>query len=234
MDASFVTVSPLKSLSDLGSRSAAISAVSSTFGALGTFAIVLVIGIYGALDPRTYRRGFKLLLAPSIRPRGDQVVQACARTLRDWLVAQLLAMSAVGILTALGLWLAGVPLALALGLIAGLLAFVPNIGPIIAIVPALLMAFPEGVTTLLIVLVNYMGVQALESYIITPLVQQEKVSLPPVLVISTQLLFGVLFGILGLMLASPIAAVAMTVIRHVYVEDYLEHESPDSPRRVPS
>jgi predicted PurR-regulated permease PerM len=176
-------------------------------------------GLFGLVQRLT------LLLAPSIRSRGDQVLRASARTLRNWLVAQLIAMSAVGTLTALGLWLAGVPLAFALGLIAGLLAFIPNIGPIIAIAPALLLAFPEGLTTLLVVLAIYIGVQALESYVITPLLQQEKVSLPPALVISTQLLFGVLFGILGLMLATPIAALTMTVVKLIYVEDYLERES---------
>lgn len=212
------------SFSKSRSRSAAMSAVSSTFGALGTFVIILVIGLYGSLDPRLYRGGLTLLLAPSMRRRGDQVLRASADTLRNWLVAQLISMSAVGLLTALGLWLSGVPLALALGLIAGLLAFIPNIGPIIAIAPALLLALPEGSTTILVVLAIYLGVQALESYLITPLVQQEKVSLPPALVISTQLLFGVLFGILGLMLASPITAVTMTVIQLVYVEDYLEKE----------
>jgi predicted PurR-regulated permease PerM len=212
------------SLNEAQSRSAAMSAVSSTFGALGTFAIIIAIGVYGALDPGLYRRGLTLLLAPSIRDRGDHVLRASAGTLRNWLVAQLIAMSAVGSLTTLGLWLAGVPLAFALGLIAGLLAFIPNIGPIIAIAPALLLALPEGLTTVLVVLTIYIGVQTLESYVITPLVQQEKVSLQPALVISTQLLFGVLFGMLGLMLATPIAAVLMTIVRMIYVEDYLEKE----------
>lgn len=117
------------------------------------------------------------------------------------------------------------PLAFALGLIAGLLAFIPNIGPVIAIAPALLLALPEGRTTLLIVLAIYIGVQALESYAITPLIQQEKVSLPPALIIAVQLLFGVLFGLLGLALATPIAAALMTVINLVYVRDYLDRET---------
>lgn len=217
------------SLGEAESRSAAMSAVSSTFGALGTFVIILAIGIYGSVDPGLYRRGLTQLLAPAIRARGDEVLRASAGTLRNWLVAQLIAMSAVGSLTALGLWLAGVPLAFALGLIAGLLAFIPNIGPIVALTPALLLALPEGTTTLMVVMAIYLGVQALESYVLTPMIQQEKVALPPVLVISAQLLFGVLFGFMGLMLATPIAAVIMTVTRLVYVEDYLEQEQDDGP-----
>ena len=207
--------------------SAAASAVTTTFGALGNAVIILFIGLYGAIDPQVYRRGLRMLLAPSMRPRGEAVMQSVGETLRNWLSAQLMSMATVGVLTSLGLWIAGVPLAFALGLIAGLLAFIPNIGPVIAIAPALLLAFPEGLTTVLVVLGIYLAVQTLESYLITPLIQQEKVSLPPALVITAQLFFGVLFGILGLALATPITAVAMTLTRELYVEDYLEEEAAD-------
>ena len=220
-----------KSLASSEGQTAAMSAVSSTFGALGNLVIILFIGIYGALDPELYRRRVTLLLAPSIRDRGDAVLRATAAMLRNWLSAQLMAMSFVGVVTALGLWFAGVPLAFALGLIAGLLAFIPNIGPVLAIAPALLLAMSEGQTTILIVLAIYLGVQALESYIVTPLLQQEKVALPPALVISVQLLFGVLFGILGLALATPIAAALMTIIGLVYVQDYLDKERADAAER---
>lgn len=221
------------SLASSEGRTAAMSAVSTTFGALGNFVIILFIGLYGALDPEVYRRAFTLLLAPSIRDRADEVLRKTAATLRNWLSAQLMSMTVVGVLTALGLWFAGVPLAFALGLIAGLLAFIPNIGPVIAIAPALLLAMPEGQDTLLIVLAIYLGVQALESYVVTPLIQQEKVSLPPALVISVQLLFGVLFGILGLALATPIAAALMTLVGLVYVEDYLDREHETTTERRP-
>lgn len=211
-------------LADAGGGAAAMSAVSSTFGALGNVVIILFIGLYGALDPAIYRRGVIRLLAPPLRAQCDQALREAAGTLGDWLSAQLIAMSVVGGLTALGLWFAGVPLAFALGLLAGLLAFIPNIGPVLAIAPALLLALPEGRTTLLIVLAIYLGVQALESYIVTPLLQQEKVSLPPALVIAVQLLFGVLFGILGLALATPITAAAMTLLEHSYLRHYLERD----------
>lgn len=213
-----------ESLASSTGGAAAVSAVSSTFGALGNVVVILFIGLYGALDPKLYRHGLTLLLAPSIRARADEVLRATAATLRNWLSAQLMAMTVVGVLTALGLWAAGVPLAFALGLIAGVLAFIPNIGPVIAIAPTLLLALPEGQTTLLVVVAIYLGVQALESYVVTPLIQQEKVALPPALVIAVQLLFGVLYGILGLALATPIAAALMTIISLVYVTDYLERE----------
>ena len=162
-----------------------------------------------------------------MRDRADEVLRETGATLRSWLSAKLMTMAVVGVPTALGLWIAGVPLPFALGLFAGLLAFIPNLGPIIGLLPALLLAFPEGQSTVLTVLAIYLGVQTLETYIITPLIQQRKVSLPPALVIAAQLVFGVLFGILGLALATPILAALKTIIRLVYVDDYLDGERPN-------
>ncbi|MBB5753115.1 AI-2E family transporter [Prosthecomicrobium pneumaticum] len=201
---------------------AAMSAVSSTFGVLGNFVVVLFIGLYGAIDPGLYRRGLERLLEPALRSRGGRVLRAVGAALRNWLIAQLAAMAVVGGLTGLGLWLAGIPLAFALGLVAGLLAFIPNIGPVLAIAPALLLALPQGRTAVLVVLAVYLGVQALESYVVTPLLQQEKVSLAPALVIAAQLLAGVWFGLLGLALATPLTAALMTLVRVAYVENTLE------------
>ncbi|MCZ0964514.1 AI-2E family transporter [Paracoccus sp. EF6] len=207
-----------------GSGGAAAGAVTATFGALGNFVIMLFIGLYVALDPKTYRKGLLALLAPSVHAEGEDVLSKASDTLANWLVAQMMAMAVVGILTWLGLWLVGVPLAPALGLIAALLAFIPNIGPIIAAVPAVLLGLSEGQTTALLVVGVYVGVQALESYVITPLIQQERVSLPPALIISSQLLMGILFGILGLALATPLAALGLTLVRETYVRRYLEKE----------
>lgn len=215
-----------------GGRSAAASAVSSTFGTLGGILVVLIVGIYGAVDPSPYRRGALLLLAPSLRDRGERVMLRVVATLRSWIGAQLMAMAIVGLLTGAGLWLAGIPLALLLGLIAAILAFIPNIGPIIAFIPALLLAFPMGLAAMAWVIAIYAGVQLLESYIITPLIQQEKVSLPAILVIGIQILFGVLFGLLGLSMAMPLAAAAMTLVRELYVTDYLEQEAGAEKRRT--
>ncbi|MCO6388557.1 AI-2E family transporter [Aliihoeflea sp. 40Bstr573] len=206
-------------------RSAAATAVTSTFGALGNAVIILFIGLYGAIAPSTYRSGVIALVAPSVRQRADEVLDTIGQTLRDWLAAQLMAMTVVGVLTGIGLWLIGIPLAFLLGLIAALFAFIPNIGPVIAAAPAVLLAIPEGLTVTLLVIGVYLAVQTIESYVITPLIQQEKVSLPPALIISAQLLLGVLFGLIGLALATPIAAVLMTLTREVYVADYLDREA---------
>jgi predicted PurR-regulated permease PerM len=210
-----------------GGEGTAVTAVAATFGILGNFVVMLFIGLYLSLDTRIYRRGLVWLLAPSLRASGEDVLDKAGATLRSWLVAQLMAMTVVGVLTWLGLWLVGVPLAPILGLIAALLAFIPNIGPIIAAVPAVLLGFSEGATTALLVLGVYIVVQTLESYAITPLIQQERVSLPPALILSTQLLMGVLFGILGLALATPLAALGLTLVRETYVRRYLATETWD-------
>ncbi len=207
------------------SRSAATTAVGSTFGALGTLVIVLFIGLYGALDPAVYRRGLLTLVAPPLRPRSGQVMDACAATLHDWLTAQFISMTVVGVLTFVGLWIIGIPLALLLGLIAALLAFIPNIGPVLAIVPALLLGLPGGLNVIALVIAVYVIVQTVESYVVTPLVQQEMVALPPAFIIAMQLLAGVLIGLMGLILATPLAALAMTLTREIYVKNYLEHEA---------
>lgn len=209
-------------LASSGGEGTAATAVASTFGALGNFVIMLFIGLYVALDPQTYRRGLVSILAPSIRDEGSEVLGKAHDALGNWLVAQLMAMAAVGLLTWLGLWLIGVPLAPILGLIAALLAFIPNLGPIIAAVPAVLLGFSDSPTTALMVAGVYIGVQTIESYAITPLIQQERVSLPPALIISVQLLMGVLFGVLGLALATPIAALGLTLVKEAYVMRYLE------------
>lgn len=217
---------PSGMLSGKGGRAAA-SAVWSTFGALGNFVIILFIGLFCAVAPRVYTGGLVCLAAPSLRSRMREILRATGDTLRKWLLAKIIAMSVVGVLTGLGLWAVGVPLALPLGLIAGLLAFIPNIGPVIAALPGVLLGFSAGSTTALLALGVYVGVQSLESYLITPLLQQETVSLPPGLILSMQVVLGVLFGILGLALATPLTAVMMTIIREAYVHDYLERESPE-------
>ncbi len=201
------------------------SAAAATFGAFGHVVVILIVGIYMAINPGLYVRGIRLLFAPSIRDRAEEVMHATASTLRRWLAAQLLAMTTVGVLTWIGMWILGIPLAPMLGLIAGFFAFIPNIGPILSMVPGILLALAFGTETVIWVIGVYLAVQAIETYVVTPIVQREMVSLPPALTITVQILFGILFGIFGLMLATPIAAACMTLTRMVYVEDYLNGEN---------
>ncbi|MDX6750625.1 AI-2E family transporter [Geminicoccaceae bacterium 1502E] len=217
-------VDPAQLMSKAGGGAAktASTAITTTFGALGNMVLILFLGIYMAAEPRLYTRGIEALVAPSLRPRAAVFLGELRETLQQWLVAQLFSMTIVGTLTGLGLWLLGVPLALVLGIIAALFTFIPNIGPVLSAVPALLLALAEEPVLAVWVVALYLGVQTLESYFITPLIQERRVELPPALVISVQLLLGVLFGVLGLALATPLAAAGLTTVRRLYVDTYLE------------
>lgn len=195
--------------------------LASIGGALTSFVVAFAIGVCLAINPRIYINGFVKLIPLSYRARAKEVLSESGSTLQSWLIAKLIEMMLIGVLTTLGLWLLGIELALVLGLIAGLLSFIPNIGPIIAVIPALLLGSLEGTRTMLYVAGLYTLVQALESYVFTPWMQNRIVSVPPALTISMQLLFGLLAGTLGLLLATPLGAVGMVVIRMLYVEDVL-------------
>lgn len=203
-------------------RSTASFALSAVFGAFGNLILILFIGLYLAADPRLYARGVELLVAPSLRPATERVLVEIGSTLEGWLLAQLISMSIVGLFTLLGLWALGVPLAPVLALIAALLTFIPNIGPVIAAVPAILLGLADGAWQALWVALLYIGVQTVESYLITPIVQQRTNALPPALVLATQLVLGLLFGLMGLALATPLTAAGITFVHLVYVERYLE------------
>ncbi|WP_181705248.1 AI-2E family transporter [Chthonobacter rhizosphaerae] len=205
--------------------SSGMSAVSMAAGmvvSLGNAVIVLFLGLYLAINPDAYVRGFALLFDPSLRPRVRMMLRESGVALRGWIGAQLVSMAVVGVLTWLGLWFLGVPLAPVLGLLAGLLAFIPNLGPILGAAPAVLLAMTEGWSLALQVIALTLAVQTVESYLVTPTLQKESVDLPPALTIAAQLLFGVLFGTLGLALATPLAAAVLRVTRIFYVKGWLD------------
>jgi len=194
---------------------------STTLGALGSVFIMLFIGFYLAANPATYTRGLVRLFPRRHHCRVRQILRELQVTLSRWLLGRLLGIIVVGVATWVGLMVLGIPLALTLGLLAATLSFIPNIGPVLSVVPALLLALVEGPQLALSVLALYAGIQALESYVLTPLVARRAVSLPPVLTIVVQIVMGVYFGILGLLLAGPLATVLMVLVKMVYIEDVL-------------
>ena len=131
-------------------------------------------------------------------------------------------MALIGILTFLGLWFLDIPLALTLSLLACALTFIPNFGPILSAMPAVLFAMSQGVATAGYVIGLYVVVQTLESYLVTPLIQQRTISLAPALTIVSQLILGVLAGVTGLALAAPLTAASLVLVREMYVKDVLE------------
>jgi predicted PurR-regulated permease PerM len=204
------------------SGNAPFTAASALLSGIAAFVLIFFIGLFGAISPALYENGLLALLAPEVRPRARDILGEVAETLRGWIIARLFSMTVVGGLTAVSLWLAGIPLAPVLGLVAALFGFVPNIGPILAALPALLLATIDGWYAVLIVAGIYLAIQTIESYALTPLVEQHETRLPPALVLAAQLLFGTLFGLTGLALASPAVAALMVITREAYVRDYLE------------
>lgn len=189
---------------------------------LFTFLLVVIVGIYLAAQPRFYLEGTLKLFPARERPRLREVFLAVGHTLRWWLIGQLVPMVAIGILTAIGLKLIGVPLWLPLAILAALLNFIPNFGPIIASIPAVLIALASDQPgDVLWVAGLYILAQNLEGYLIMPLVQRRAVEMPPALTIVSQVLLGLLLGPLGVILAAPLTAAALVLIRMLYVEDTL-------------
>jgi predicted PurR-regulated permease PerM len=197
------------------------SAFSRTLGVVANAFVILFIGIYGAAAPESYMSGVAHLTPQRHRERAHEVIDALAHALRWWLVGRLTMMTVVGVLTTLGLWVAGVPTPLALGLLAALLSFVPYVGPILSFIPAVLVALMVSLTKVVYVVIVFGIVQTLESYVITPLVQQRAVSLPPVILITAQIAMGVLAGATGVLLAAPLAIVIIVLLQMLYVEDVL-------------
>ena len=200
---------------------------SSTLGFIANTVLVVFLGVYLAAAPGIYTRGIARLFPKHRRPRIAEVLGIVGETLRRWLVGRAILMVTNGVFTAIGLWLLGIPLALTLGLIAGLLNFIPNIGPLIAGVPAVLIAWTVGPTSALYVLLLYIVLQSLDGYVFTPLVQQRTVALAPALTIVAQVLFGVLAGTMGLLLATPLTAAALVLVKKLYLEDVLGETETD-------
>ncbi|MEW6296615.1 MAG: AI-2E family transporter [Thermodesulfobacteriota bacterium] len=170
---------------------------SSLFGVVAGVLLVLFTGLFLAAEPQLYTDGLLRLVPLRKRQRPHEVMQRMGHALRWWLVGQVCSMAIVSILTILGLWLLNMQLVLTLGLLAGLFEFIPKVGPILAAVPAILLAVLQSPTHALYVLLLYVGIQTAESYFIYPLIQEHAVSLPPALVIAALVLLGVLAGFLA-------------------------------------
>jgi predicted PurR-regulated permease PerM len=182
---------------------------------------VLFIGIFLAWQPSAYRRGFVRLFPERRRKRVREVLNAIGYVLQRWLVGQVVLMTIVGVLTWIGLHFLDVPFALPLALFAAFAEFVPYIGPIVAGIPAVLVALAEGPELAIWVAGLYIAIQSVESYLLTPLIQQRAVYLPPALLLFSQVILGVTAGPLGVIVATPLAAAGLVAVNKLYVEDVL-------------
>ena len=190
----------------------------TAFGGLGDLVLVIFLALYLAADPATYRNGFLLLVPRDVRPRVGDALEAAGTALRKWLLGQLGAMLFVGVLTAIGLSIVGVPMAIPLGILTGVLDFVPVVGPFVAAIPGLLIAFAQGPEVALWAAVVYVGVQFVEGHLVIPLAQKWAVQMPPALALVAIVTFGVVFGLPGVLFALPLAVVCKVLVEKLYVD----------------
>ena len=190
----------------LGSFGKITSYLGSAFGALASLVMVLVIGLFIAMEPRLYESGLQWMVPRDVRPRFSGTIEQMATTMRRLLAGRLFGMALEGVMTGVALAIFGVPMALVLGIITGILAFVPNIGAITSGVLMVAVGFSAGMHTGFAAIGIYVFIQTLDGYVVIPMVARRTVDLPPALTLSMQILAGTLFGVLGLTLADPLTA----------------------------
>ena len=199
---------------------------STTVSILADGYVILFLAVFLVIQPQTYRAGLVMLVPKAGRARANEVCDKLSDTLVKWVLGRLVSMAVVGVLTVVGLRFLGMPRAGVLGLFAGLITFIPNIGPVVSMVPALLLAFFNGGPHMaLYVLLLYLGTQTLESAAVSPVLQQRLISLPPALILVGQLIIGSFTGLLGLTLATPIIAIITVLVKMLYVHDVLGDET---------
>ncbi|MDO5523903.1 MAG: AI-2E family transporter [Bacteroidia bacterium] len=193
----------------------------STFGVIGDIYIVLFFAAFFMVTPSEYVRGVAFLFPKKAEIKAKAIISRLGADLTTWLKAQLFEMLFIFVTTAIGLLIIGESLWLVLAVIAGLLTFIPNIGPVLAIIPAILVGLLSGIDRALIIGGLYLFVQFVESAIVGPIVRKKLLSLPPALVLLFQLIMGTLSGIWGILLATPLLVVLMILVRELYVKDTL-------------
>jgi predicted PurR-regulated permease PerM len=220
----------------LGSRilysSKMVSRVSTWISSLADqFTLLLigvVLGLFFGANPPLYMDGGLKLFPARRRQRARKVFSEIAYTLRWWIIGQLIPMSVLGVGAFIGLSILGVPLAFTLALFTAVMLFIPYIGSLISLVPAALVGLMVGPMTMVWVIVVYLGVHALEGYAITPLAQKRAIRLPPVITISAQLLMWTIAGLLGLVVATPLAAAVVVTVQMLYLHEEPKHTHGDA------
>jgi predicted PurR-regulated permease PerM len=200
----------------------ALSAATATFSFLLDLLIIVVLGLFFAYMPQLYINGAIALVPAAHRSRAHEIISSTGQALRSWLLGQLISMIVVGAIAGAGLSLLGVPLALGLAFLAFLLEFVPVIGPIMAAVPAVLVGLSQSPMLGLWVVLLYVGIHVIEGYLVVPILQRWAVHIPPALTVIAVIAFGLLFGWLGVLLATPLMVATIVWVKMIYVESTLD------------
>jgi predicted PurR-regulated permease PerM len=184
--------------------------------------VSMVVMLFVAFDPNVYQRGVLWLVPKRHEAVAGETMERLSVALRWWMVGRLGSMIAVGVITSLGMWMIGMPAPMALGALAGLLSFVPNIGPVVAAIPGLLLALGTGPLMAVWALGVYIVAQLIESNVITPLVDQYAVAVPPGVLIVTQFVFAALAGVWGMIVATPLLVVIIVLVQQLYIREGLD------------
>jgi predicted PurR-regulated permease PerM len=198
--------------------------VSTFLGAVGGVIIVLFMAMYIAAEPGLYREGVLHLVPHRHRSRAEEWLSILRDTLRQWLLARLIAMLLIGLITAAGLTALGVKGAGALAVVAGLMEFVPFFGPVVSAIPAIGVALVDSPEKALWVIGLYIVIQQLEGNVITPLLLEKRLDVPPALTVLTVAALGIVFGVLGMLIAEPLLAVVLVTTKMLYVQDVVGDE----------
>jgi len=212
--------SPMPDFSGLLVHIAGALSLTAKTGMLLLLSIVVMLFV--AFDPHVYQRGVLWLIPKQHENIASQTMDRLCVALQWWMAGRLASMTAVGVLTTLGMWIIGMPAPLALGTIAGLLSFIPNIGPIVAAIPGLLLAIAYGPWMVLWAACIYLAAQLVESSAITPLVEQYAIAVPPGVLILTQFIFAALSGVWGMIISTPVLVVVMVLVQQLYINQVLE------------
>ncbi len=194
---------------------------STTFGALMSILFIIIIGIYIAAELETYFEGVVRLIPISYRARGIEILHRLGYMLRWWMLGQSLSMLLLGFLVFWGLWIMDIPYAIVLALFTAIMTFIPNLGPILAYIPTALVTLTNDPVMLIYVTLFYVIIQTIEGFFITPMVHRKVITVPPVMILPVQILLLQLIGMLGVILAMPLVACAIVLIKMIYVEDIL-------------
>ncbi|AFZ02898.1 AI-2E family transporter [Calothrix sp. PCC 6303] len=206
--------------------------LSGSLEALLKILLVLVLTGMFLADPKAYRKVFVRLFPSFYRRRIDGILDKCEESLEGWVTGAFIAMSAVGIMSVVGLSILGVPAALALGILAGFLNLIPNLGPTMSVIPAMAIALLDAPWKSLAVFIVYLVIQQIESNFLTPYVMARQVSLLPAVTLISQLFFVTFFGFLGLFLALPLTVVAKIWVQEILIKDILDQWNSDAERET--